>query len=170
MKRSIENIVGCLLMGLLFITLSFGFYYTLSQPSSDPPYGPPNWPTVFLFTGTSAFIGIFFIILFGITLKQYLKEQKEFHLKPPRPWTSSHRREVAWMPRRSISVLDLTAGQECARFLRIAAILAGCIPTFRRNIWIHFGAGGKAKIWGPTEGRGRYLFKVRHSFKRRERE
>ena len=63
------------------------------------------------------------------------------------------------MPRRSVSVLDLTAGQERARFLRIAAILAGCIPTLGRYARIHFGAGGRAKIRGTTEGRGRYLFK-----------
>jgi hypothetical protein len=63
------------------------------------------------------------------------------------------------MPRRSISVLDLTAGQECARFERIRHLWLFVSQLLPRSIWMYLGLGGRARIRGTTEGRGRYLFK-----------
>jgi len=66
------------------------------------------------------------------------------------------------MPRRSISVQDLTAGQECARFRRLAAEWAHCIPAFVRYNVPALRFGDLGGITSPTKGRGRELFKERH--------
>jgi hypothetical protein len=63
------------------------------------------------------------------------------------------------MPRRSIPVHVLTAGQGCARFRRLAAAWARCIPTFAVEQLDALRYGDLGGITSPTKGRGRELFK-----------
>jgi hypothetical protein len=64
------------------------------------------------------------------------------------------------MPRRSIPVQDLTAGQGCARFERLRHTGLVVFPLWGGAIWLLLGLGYKARIRGTTDGRGRELFKV----------
>jgi hypothetical protein len=72
------------------------------------------------------------------------------------------------MPRRSISVLDLTAGQECARLERLRHSSSVVSPFLGGTICQHLGMWFKVRVTSPTKGRGRELFKERHVFRVRE--
>ena len=66
------------------------------------------------------------------------------------------------MPRRSVSVLDLTAGQERARLERLRQSSSVVFPLWGGTIWLLLGMWFKVRVTSPTKGRGRELFKERH--------